>query len=224
MSLNSPPISEARQSETLESWEEVRDSQDIQFAPLELPQQEPREPGWLERFLNSLFESLGELVGAPLAGAWPVLKWVLLAMLIGAIGYMLWQLFDPLAFKRKNAEDDTAGATEWRPDQSAAMALLEDADRLAQEGRFDEATHLLLQRSVSQIATARPEWVEPSSTARELARMETLPESARSAFGTIAERVEHSLFALRALERSDWESARAAYAAFAQVNLSGQTG
>ena len=224
MSLNSPPISEARQSASLDSWEELKDSQDIQFAPLELPEQEPREPGWLERFLNSLFESLGELIGGPLAGAWPVLKWILLALLIAAVGYMLWQLFDPLAAKRKLAEESATSETEWRPDQSAAMALLEDADRLAQEGRFDEATHLLLQRSVSQIATARPEWVEPSSTARELARMETLPVSARNAFGTIAEQVELSLFALRALERSDWESARAAYAAFAQVNLSGQTG
>ena len=99
MSLNSPPISEARQSETLDSWEELKDSQDIQFAPLELPEQEPREPGWLERFLNSLFESLGELIGGPLAGAWPVLKWILLALLIAAVGYMLWQLFDPLAAK-----------------------------------------------------------------------------------------------------------------------------
>ena len=102
--------------------------------------------------------------------------------------------------------------------------MLEDADRLAAEGRFDEATHLLLQRSVHQIATARPEWVEPSSTARELAGMETLPASARSAFGTIAEQVERSLFALRALERSDWENARGAYAAFAQINLKGQPG
>ena len=33
-------------------------------------------------------------------------------------------------------------------------ALLEDADRLAAQGRYGEAAHLLLQRSVSQIGLA----------------------------------------------------------------------
>jgi D-alanyl-D-alanine carboxypeptidase (penicillin-binding protein 5/6) len=36
--------------------------------------------------------------------------------------------------------------------------------------------------------------------------------SVRDAFGVIATRVEASLFALRRLERADWEAARAAYA------------
>ena len=96
---------------------------------------------------------------------------------------------------------------------------MEEADRLAGEGRFEEATHLLLQRSVNQIATAQPGWVEPSTTARELAALQALPHSARSAFGTIAERVERSLFALRSLDRGDWETARAAYAEFALARL-----
>ena len=93
--------------------------------------------------------------------------------------------------------------------------MLDDADRLAAEGRFDEATHLLLQRSVGQIAAARPEWLEPSSTAREIAALPALPEPARHAFGVIAERVERSLFALRRLGPDDWQAARAAYADFA---------
>lgn len=127
---------------------------------------------------------------------------------------MLWQLFDPLN-RGERSQEDLEEEPEWHPDQGAAVALLEDADRLADEGKFDEATHLLLQRSVSHMSSARPDWVEPSSTARELARTEGLPESAKAAFTVIAERVERSLFALTSLDRADWEAARDAYAEFA---------
>jgi len=99
------------------------------------------------------------------------------------------------------------------------VALLEDADRLAAQGLFAEATHLLLKRSVNHIAEARPDWLGPSITSREIAALPMLPERARSAFGAIATRVERSLFALRDLDRDDWTAARAAYADFALAEL-----
>ncbi len=203
------------------SWQELRASEDIQFAPVEIPVEAPREPTWLDRFFEWLGQIIGDLVSGPLAAAWPVLRWVLLALLIAAVAYMLWQIFDPFAGRRKaKPEDEKENA--WQPDHGAAVALLEDADRLAAQGLFDEATHLLLQRSVSQIASARPGWVEPSSTARELAQLQALPGAARDAFGIIAERVERSLFALSALDQQDWQTARAAYAEFALAKLERQ--
>ena len=60
-----------------------------------------------------------------------------------------------------------------------------------------------------------PGWLEPSSTAREIAALPALSQAARGAFATIAERVERSLFALRSLSADDWHAARAAYAEFA---------
>lgn len=81
--------------------------------------------------------------------------------------------------------------------------------------RYDKATHLLLTRSVGQIAQARPDCVEPSTTTRELAALPPLSPAARTAFAIIAGRVERSLFALRALTADDWHAARAAYAQFA---------
>lgn len=62
---------------------------------------------------------------------------------------------------------------------------------------------------VGQLLGARPELVEPSSTACELAALPALPNAARTAFRTIA-------------ERADWEAARAAYADFALARLNGQ--
>lgn len=204
-----------------DSWERLRAADDIQFAPVEIPPLPPREPTWLDRLLRWLGELIGDLFGGALGGAWPVLRWVLLAAVIAAVLYALWRIFDPMV-RRTRAPADTGNQSDWQPDRQAAEALLEDADRLAALGRFDEATHLLLQRSVGQIARARPDWVPPSSTARELARLPALPEPARLAFGEIAVQVERSLFALSRLERGDWEAARAAYARFALARIGGE--
>ena len=202
-------------AEWLGDWEELRRGGEIQFEPVDLPEQ-PEPPGWLQR----LFEWLGEAV-EPVArafgAAWPVAKWVLAALAVALLLYLLWRLLTPLLdLERK--DPDTA-EPEWTPERGEARALLEDADRLAAEGRYDEATHLLLQRSVGQIAAARPDWIGPSVTAREISAIPALPEPARLAFATIAERVERSLFALRRLGEPDWQAARSAYADFALAPL-----
>jgi hypothetical protein len=208
-------------------WEQLRAENDIQFAPVEIPPIAPPKPSQMDKSLDALFEFLAELfgpVGRALGESWWWLQWVLLAVAVGFALVLLVRLIDP-DFRRRGqpgADQAGAGAEPWRPDAAASLALLEDADRLAAEGQFDAATHLLLQRSVSHISAARPDWVEPSSTARELAVLPALPDAARAAFGVIAERVERSLFALRALDRADWEAARAAYAEFALARLDPQ--
>jgi hypothetical protein len=203
-------------------WEALRADPDLQFAPVEIPPIPPREPSWLERVLDDLFawlaDALGPL-GKALAGSWWWLQWVVLGLVVLLALVLLVRLFAPGFGRRSKTADGADVQEEWRPDRQASLALLEDADRLAAEGRYDEATHLLLQRSVGHIAEARPDWVEPSSTARELTALPALPDAARAAFRVIAERVEASLFALKALERADWEAARAAYAEFALARL-----
>ncbi len=202
------------------AWERLRDDGDLQFAPVNIPEITPPEPSWFERMLAEVFRFLAELfapVGEVLGASWSWLQWVLLAAVAAFVIVLLVRAFGPGAERRSRAQ--AAAEEEWRPETAASLALLEDADRLAAEGRFDEATRLLLQRSVGQIAAVRPDWVEPSSTARELAALPALPEAARTAFRIIAERVERSLFALRALDRADWEAARAAYADFALARI-----
>ncbi|MFA9200841.1 MAG: hypothetical protein ACEQR8_06575 [Cypionkella sp.] len=200
------------------AWEAVRADGSIQFAPVPPPPPEPPpEPGWLDalfRWLGDLLAPLGEALGM----SWPVFKWVLLALGLAALLWLVWRMVEPaLGWRpRARAADEEAS---WAPETGATLALLEDADRLAAEGRFDEATHLLLRRSVGQIAAARPDLVDPATTARELAALPALPAGARAAFGAIAARVERSLFALRALGAEDWRAAREAYAAFALARL-----
>ncbi len=200
-------------------WEALRADGNLQFAPVTVPDIPPPQPGWFARMLNNLLEFLGDVlgpVGKAFAGQWWWLQWVLLALAVLLALTLIVQLIGPgFGRKKRRAQADTTAAEEWRPDTAASLALLEDADRLAAEGRFDDATHLLLQRSVGHIAAARPDWTKPSSTARELAALPAIPDAARAAFRVIAERVERSLFALGTLDRADWEAARAAYAEFA---------
>lgn len=189
-------------------WQALRADEQIQFAPLALPET-PESPSWLDEFLRAL----GRLL-AP--GAEPVL-WIFAVLGVAVLAFVLWQALAPLVKARRDSRDDVAdpASPEWTPDTGEALALLGEADRLAAEGRYDEAAHLLLRRSVGQIAAARPGLLEPSSTAREIAVLPALPEAARGAFAVIAGRVERSLFALRSLSADDWHAARAAYADFA---------
>lgn len=205
----------------LYGWEELREMDDIQFQPIEIPPPEPEQPGWFDEALRALFGFLGDLlapVGRLIAGSWPVLQWLLLALAIAFALYLVARLVGPFARNRSQTRA-AEGEPDWAPTHDESLALLEDADRLAAQGRFDEATHLLMIRSVSHIASARPDWVEPSSTARELAALPHLSDAARTAFTTIAQKVERSLFALGRLEKHDWDAARAAYAQFVQGRI-----
>ncbi|GGY91205.1 hypothetical protein ACFSTD_18945 [Novosphingobium colocasiae] len=202
------------------AWHAVRRGGDIQFSPLApMPERPPTPPpGWLEALLKAL-EALFKPIGRLLGMSWPVFQYVLIGGAALLVLFIVWRAIQPLLARRA----DSGGEQEagWAPVRAEAEALLSDADRLAAEGRFDEATHLLLVRSVRQIGDARPDALHPASTAREIARLSFLPAIGREAFTTIAVRVERSLFALRALDAEDWGAARAAYARFAQVGLPG---
>ena len=211
--------SSASNTDFTSSWEKIRENADIQFAPVELPKQAPREPGWLDSFLKALADIFGFLFGwVPYAS--PVLFWGMIGIIALCVLFLLYRMFEPFLGDGASSDEEYV-ESDWQPDREASIALLEDADRLAAQGRYDEATHLLLQRSVTHLSDARPDWVAPSSTARELASLRELPDKARTTFGVIAERVERSLFALRALNKADWEEARAAYADFALTSLKG---
>ncbi len=192
----------------------MRASSEIQYAPVTPPK--PAEtPAWLEalgKFLRELFEPLGRALGL----SWPVLQWILIGLAALGVLLILWQLIAPLMVRRR---PPTQTEGRWTPDRAQSLALLEDADRLAAEGQYDAATHLLLRRSVAQIAEARPDLVHPASTAREIAGLGALPERARAAFAHIAAQVERSRFALRGLDPGDWQATRAAYAEFALERL-----
>lgn len=195
-------------------WQAVHADPSIQYTPIEFTPPSAEPPGWLKtlnEFLQALFEPIGHALGL----SWPVMQWVLLATLAALVLYGLWRFIEPAFAARRAKAAAAAEEADWVPQEAEALALLEDADQLAAAGRYDEAAHLLLLRSVQHIAAAQPGWVRTASTARELATLPGLSDGARSTFGLIAGRVERSLFALRALGAEDWQAAREAYARFA---------
>ncbi|PZU06600.1 DUF4129 domain-containing protein [Sphingomonas sp.] len=191
----------------------------IQFdLPPVLPPRAP--PAWAQaiaRLLKKIAEPIGQAlhwIGSfmPQASFARVLLWTLLALGVAAI---LWLVVRQIRWPKRREADVEEAPPEWRPDEAGARSLLEAADRLAAEGRYGEATHLLLQSSVGDIALRRPDLLRPSLTSRDIAGSAALPLGARLAFGQIARLVERNLFAGKPLAEKDWRTAREAYAGFA---------
>ena len=65
--------------------------------------------------------------------------------------------------------------TAFRPTEAKAKALLEEADRLAAQGRFDEAAHTLLYRSIEDIEDRLPRSIRKAQTSREIAGLAACP-------------------------------------------------
>lgn len=215
MTTSTPVIEGATAAQdAARDWQAVHADPSIQFAPIQAPSVPTEPPGWLKA-LGEFFEAVFGPIGRALGVSWPVLQWVLLGLAALIVGWLIWRIAGPLIDRRRLNKDGAAEAAGWAPEQEQARALLAEADRLAAEGRYDEATHLLLKRSVEHIAEARPEWVQTASTSREIAAITGLSDSARATFGLIAARTERSLFALRRLDLGDWQAAREAYARFA---------
>jgi hypothetical protein len=186
---------------------------DIQFTPLTpAPKPVTETPHWLRALVEWISARMAPL-GHWLATHARLLEIGALVLVAGLIGWMIWG--SVRGFRRAPRNSASADDTIWRPDAAMAAALLSDADRLAAQGRFDEAVHLLLRRSFDDIAATRPDWLTPASTAREISRLTALPAAARAAFGVIAREVERSRYALHPLGNPDWTRARDAYATFA---------
>lgn len=92
-----------------------------------------------------------------------------------------------------------------RPERAPA---LDDAERLAAEGRWDEALHALLLQAIRLVSGRLPAPLPPSSTSRELLRLVPLAEEARQAFAGMVRAVELSLFGGAAVGAAVYEENR----------------
>ena len=145
-----------------------------------------------------------------------VIFWIVVAAIVLFVVYLLIKALAGRSWARRpKAAAEIDAAPDWRPEASAARALLGDADALAAQGRYSEAARLLLHRSIGDIDDKRPELVRPALTSRDIAALGAIPDRPRSAFARIAMMVERSLFAGRALVSEDWAACRAAYEDFA---------
>ncbi|MBK8199451.1 MAG: DUF4129 domain-containing protein [Acidobacteria bacterium] len=181
----------------------VRPEQDIDIPPPKPP------PSWLKAIADFL-QALG-----------PVFQFVFWAAVVLIVAGLLYFIFGEairLRFggRQKNkvkAEDDVL--QDLRPDAAAARSLLDEADALARQGRFAEAVHLLLFRSIEDIQDRVEGGVPTSLTAREIAGLGKLPERAKRGLRPIIQVVERSFFGGRPVDAAGWQEARQSYEDFA---------
>lgn len=157
--------------------------------------------------------------GGGLDGLMQVFLWVAAGIALAIILYWIYCFFRDRRFDREPRAKRDRGRREeqsgWRPEEGQAVQLLDEADVLANAGRYDEAARLLLHRSIGEIHSHRPDLVRPALTSRDIAGHPLLPAGPAASFSRIAALVERSLFARRPLGLVDWEDCRAAYREFA---------
>ncbi|MEQ9662089.1 MAG: hypothetical protein RLN87_06020 [Parasphingopyxis sp.] len=190
------------------AYERLAESGDYQTEFAQLPTPEPPQPppDWLVKLLD-WFSGTGD--------AWSAGFWIvaigLAAIILFFIGLRLVRYFSDRVTTTAVDED----AEHWRPEEKAARSLLADADALAGEGRYAEAVHLLLHRSIDDIRSRLPNFLKPALTSRDIADAPMLPAEPRGAFASIAQIVERGIFAQRPVDESGWGEARQAYERFA---------
>lgn len=191
------------------------DAERLQFErPFELPEEprEFREPSVFFQWLGALFDTLG-----------PVFQFLFyagLAAIAASILYFILRQIPNIRLRglpQKNAAASKADHTisTKRPNEKKARSWLEEADALAREGRYSEAVHLLLFRSIEDIQSRRKQKIPTALTAREIEKIEGLPQRPRDALRPIIAMVERSFFGGHHVDADNWASARKAYEQFA---------
>jgi len=184
----------------------------LQFDLPWVDQPRPRLPDTAPRIETLPLPSLmpPALAGGPVA---TTLFWVVVGLAVAGLLYLI--VARVAGWQRSERSTGTPAGEEWRIEEGSARQLLGDADALAAEGRYSEAAHLLLHRSIAEIDQRRPATVRKALTSRDIAALPALPPSPAAAFGAIVRAVERSLFGGRALTADDWRDCREAYQRFA---------
>jgi hypothetical protein len=179
----------------------------------------------------------GTALGDFLNAIAPAFTWLLWGALGVGVAFLLWFIGRELLAARfgrlaaAKAKAPPIQEPDYRPEIARARTLLEEADRLAAEGRYDEAARTLLHRSIDDIEDEaartllhrsiddieerRPRAVGRALTSREIGALGVLPASVREAFAPIVRAVELSWFGGRPLDASGWSVCRKAYSDFA---------
>jgi len=158
-------------------------------------------------------------------GAWPVLvpalgvlaplATLVLYVLIGAAVLLILSWIVLEAVNRRRGREPGPGAKaepgeegETAPERDA---VLDDASRLAAEGRYGEAIHVLLLVAIRQLAERSRVTLPPSRTSRELVRLLPLGAESRETFAELVRSVELSLFGGVAAGPEDYERSLARF-------------
>ncbi len=198
-------LAEAATSESLEAaHRKLLEDASLQFH-FAAPKPRPEAPEWA-KWLGELLQTFAPLL--------KIIFWGGLILIAAFVVYLIASEIVrrlPGALAPAKPSGAPAPKPQFRPTQARAQALLEEADRLARAGQYNEAVRVLLHRSINDIEATFPNVILPSLTAREIERIEQLSARGRDVFTLIARAVERSLFGGRALDANDFATCRGAY-------------
>lgn len=155
--------------------------------------------------------------GGPGAALSTIVQWLVWGGLAIAAALLIAYLVRELARGRRARRPDAArpGAVEEAVAPEAALERpLDDADRLAGEGRFAEAIHVLLLRTFEELARAASVRIAPAWTSREVLGRIGLPPAAREALVELVRVVELTWFGDDVPAEADWRRCRDAFDVF----------
>lgn len=138
---------------------------------------------------------------------------VVYAVILYAILLVAIWLYGRLARRDAVATGGAGGGKGGQGGGDAIAAGGAEAERLAREGRFGEAAHLLLLVSIRHLSLRRMSDPAPSSTSRELVRTLPATPEERAAFSRLVRLVELSFFGGRSMSATDYDDSRRCFAA-----------
>ncbi|RKQ72103.1 hypothetical protein DES40_1440 [Litorimonas taeanensis] len=185
-------------------------SQDhLQFDLPETPP--PPKVDWLDKIIEPILAFLKAIS--------PLLELLFWGFVIGGVGLLLYvftkAVLDMQRSYKQKQNKERAQDSLYRPSTQQALILLKAVDSLAEQGRYAEAVHQLLFRSIQDIGTQKPNMIRRSYTSREISGLSSLAPETRQAFSLIASEVERSHFGGQMLDKQAFERCRKAYAQFA---------
>ncbi len=171
--------------------------EDLKIEPIDLPQGW-NPPEWLARIVEIMF-------------------WLLIGVGVLLAVFYLGREVPAWLGRRRQLKAGATPMVQGSPlaADSQLLDALGQADRLAAEGQFAEALHLLLLHSIDYLKRHLGGVYGPSSTAREILRRAQLPDAGRSSLGAIVDAAEVSYFGGRPVDDGIYAACRRHYQSFA---------
>ena len=191
-----------------DSFRELKRDESIQYDLADVIPPKPQSA--FSKALSDFFIGLFKIL-------FPILElcfWIGLGALFMSALYMIGRAIYETRFAKpvKKEKHEDPEIPLYEPARAQARILLDEVDRLAAEGKYGEAVHTLLFRSIQDIDRNRPNVIRRSLTAREIGSLSILTQNSRQAFSTIAGVSELSHFGGNPIGKSGFDIARQAYA------------
>ena len=142
------------------------------------------------------------------------LMWLLLG--VGVVVTVMW-IARALSGYTRDAQAPSRASPVARPPPARLERPKTDAERLAEDGRYDEAIHVLLLETLRALDRHVPGGIRKSYTSREVLSRIELPSAAHPELESLVSAVETSLFGNDVSERIDYEACVGHFQRFADA-------